>query len=73
MKAAEDMTAALEYYGGIKGCSATVVEPDTTSDENRGSTILGFSVLNNFHYEECGKGYNIGPGRLIPYGDLGAP
>ena len=70
---AEDTKAALEYYGGIKGCSAAVVEVDSTSDGNRGSKILGFSVFNNFHYEECGKAYNIGTGRLIPYGDLGAP
>lgn len=53
---AEDLKATLEYYGGIKGCSAAVVEVDTTSDGNRGSKILGFSVLNNFHHEECGKG-----------------
>lgn len=70
---AEDTKAALEYYGGIKGCSAAVVEVDSTTDGNRGSKILGFSVLNNFQYEECGKAYNNGPGRLIPYGDLGAP
>lgn len=46
---AADLKATLEYYGGIKGCSAAVVEVDTTNDGNRGSKILGFSVLKNFH------------------------
>ena len=36
--------------------------------------IPGISVLNNFQFE-CGirvcKAYNIGPGRLITYSDLG--
>ena len=72
---AEDMKAALESHGGIKGCRAAVVEVDTTRERNKDSKIPGISVLNNFQYEECGirvwKAYNIGPGRLIPYSGLG--
>ena len=67
---AEDMKAALESRGGIKGCRAAVVEVDTTRERNKDSKIPGISVLNNFQYEECGirvwKATDIGPGRLIP-------
>ncbi|KAL9974162.1 hypothetical protein ACROYT_G011171 [Oculina patagonica] len=73
---AEDMKAALESHGGIKGCRAAVVDVDTTREKNQDSKIPGISVLNNFQYDECGirvwKAYNIGPGRLITYNDFGA-
>ena len=72
---AEDMKAALESHGGIKGCRAAVVEVDTTRERNKDSKIPGISVLNNFQYEELGirvwKAYDVGPGRLIPYSSLG--
>lgn len=71
---AEDMKAALESHGGIKGCRAAVVEVDTTRERNKDSKISGISVLNNFQFEESGirvwKAYNIGSGRFIPYSDL---
>ncbi|KAK3736570.1 hypothetical protein QZH41_003144 [Actinostola sp. cb2023] len=71
---AEDMKAALESHGGIKGCRAAVVEVDTTKESNKDNKIPGISVLNNLQYEENGirvwKAYNIGPGRLIPFDDL---
>ena len=51
---AEDMKAALESHGGIKGCRAAVVEVDTTRESNKDSKIPGVSVLNNFQYEELG-------------------
>ena len=76
VQTAEDMKAALESHGGIKGCRAAVVDVDTTRERNQDSKIPGISLLNNFQYEECGirvwKAYNIGPGRLITYSDLGA-
>ena len=72
---AEDMKAALESRGGIKGCRAAVVEVDSTRERNKDNKIPGISVLNNFQYEEFGirawKAYDIGPGRLIPYSGLG--
>jgi len=72
---AEDMKAVLESHGGIKGCRAALVEVDTTRERNKDSKIPGISVLNNFHYEECGirvwKAYDIGPGHLIPCSGLG--
>ena len=72
---AEDMKASLESHGGIKGCRVAVVEVDPTRETNKDSKIPGISVLNNFQFEECGirvwKAYNIGPGRLITYSDLG--
>ena len=72
---AEDMKAALESHGGIKGCRAAVVEVDTTRERNKDCKIPGISALNNFQYEEYGirmwKSYNIGPGRLISYSELG--
>jgi len=72
---AEDMKAALESHGGIKGCRAAVVEVNTTRERDKDSKIPGISVLNNFQYEECGirvwKVFDIGPGRLIPYSGLG--
>jgi len=68
---AEDMKAALESHGGIKGCRAAVVEVDTTRERNKDSKIPGISVLNNFQYEECDirvwEAYDIGRGRLILY------
>ena len=72
---AEDMKAALESHGGIKGCRAAVVEVDTTRERNKDSKIPGISVLNNFQYEELGsrvwKAYDVGTGRLTPYSGLG--
>ncbi|KAK3738179.1 hypothetical protein QZH41_007176, partial [Actinostola sp. cb2023] len=71
---AEDMKAALESHGGIKGCRAAVVKVDTTKESNKDNKIPGISVLYNLQYEENGirvwKAYNIGPGRLIPFNDL---
>ena len=71
------MKAALESHGGINGCRALVIEVDTTRERNKDSKIPGISVFNNFQYEKCGiqvwKAYNIGPGHLIPYSDLGVP
>ena len=51
---AEDMKAALEFHGGIKGCRAAVVEVDTTRERNKDNKIPDISVLNNFQYEEFG-------------------
>ena len=45
---AEDMKAALESHGGIKGCRVAVVEVETTRERNKDSKIPGVSVLNNF-------------------------
>ena len=72
---AEDMKAALESLGGIKGCRAAVIEVDTTRERSKEKRIPGISVLNNFQHEEFGirvwKAYDIGAGRLIPYSALG--
>ena len=38
---AEDMKAALESHGGIKGCRAAVVEVDTTRERNKDCKIPG--------------------------------
>jgi len=54
MITAEDMKAALESHGSIKGCRAAVVEVDTTRESNKDSKIPGISALNNFQYEESG-------------------
>ena len=55
---AEDMKAALESHGGIKGCRVAVAEVDTTGEKNKNKNkdnkIAGISILNNFHYEESG-------------------
>ena len=70
---AEDMKAAIESHGGIKGCRAVVVVVDTTRERNKDSKIPGVSVLNNFQYEAYGilmwKACDIGPGRLISYNE----
>ena len=71
---AEDMKQALESHGGLKGCRAAVVEVDITKDISRDNKIPGISLLNNFLFEESGirtwKAYNVGPGRLLAYGEL---
>ena len=71
---AEDIKAALESHGGIKGCRVAVVEVDTTRERNKDNKIPGIIVLNNFHYKENGirvwKADNIGFGRFIPFDDL---
>ena len=41
---AEDMKAALESHGGIKGCRAAVVEVNTTRERNKESKIPGIGV-----------------------------
>ena len=74
MSTAEEMKEALESNGGLKGCHASVVEVDTTKEENQGTKIPGISVLNNFKFEETGirvwRAFNIGSGTLLKYKEL---
>lgn len=68
---AEDMKAALESDGGIKGCRVAVAEVDTTREKkktNKDNKIPGISILNKFHYEESGIPIRLG--RFIPFDDL---
>ena len=51
---AEDMKAAVESHGGIKGYRPAVVEVDTTRERNKDSKIPGINVLNNFQYGRVG-------------------
>ena len=71
---AEDMKAALESCGGIKGCRAAVIKVNTTRERNKDNKIPGISVLNNFQYEEFDicvwTAYDIGLRRFIPYSGL---
>ena len=71
-----DMKNTLESHGGVKGCRAAVVQVDTRRESvGNDNKIPGISLLNNFVFEEDGirvwRAYNIGPGKLLPYTELG--
>jgi len=67
IKSATDMEAAIDSYGGIKGCQAAVVKVQESSQTMKKHTMPGIQSLNNFSFESGGlrvwKAYDVGPGK----------
>ncbi|XP_068707825.1 uncharacterized protein [Montipora foliosa] len=69
IRSASDMKAAIDSYGGVKGCQAAVVKVQEYSHTMKKHTMSGIQALNNFSFESEGlrvwKAYNVGPGKLF--------
>lgn len=67
IKTASDMKAAIDSYGGVKGCQAAVVKVQESSQTMKKHTMSGIQSLNNFSFESGGlrvwKAYDVGPGK----------
>jgi hypothetical protein len=66
---ASDMKKALDSYGGVKGCRASVVSTDTSKQKIFKHNWTGITLFNNFEFLNSGirmwKAYKIGKGKLI--------
>ena len=71
---ANDMKVAIESYGGVKGCYATVAEIQDSFQSMTKYSITGIQALNNFLFESAGlrawKAYNVGIGRFFSLAQL---
>ena len=69
IKSASDMKAAIDSYGGVKGCQAAVVKVQESSQTMKKHTMSGIQSLNNFSFESGGlrvwRAYDVGPGKLF--------
>ena len=65
IKSASDMKAAIDSYGGVKGCQAAVVKVQESSQTMKKHTMSGIQSLNNFSFESGGlrvwRAYDVGP------------
>ena len=66
---ANDMKVAIESYGGVKGCYATVAEIQDSFQSMTKHSMTGIQALNNFLFESAGlrawKACNVGTGRFF--------
>ena len=66
---ANDMKVAIESYGGVKGCYATVAEIQDSFQSMTKHSMTGIQALNNFLFGSAGlrawKAYNVGTGRFF--------
>ena len=71
---ANDMKVAIESYGGVKGCYATVAEIQDSFQSMTKHSITGIQALNNFLFESAGlrawKAYNVGTSRSFSLAQL---
>jgi hypothetical protein len=71
---ASDMKKALDSYGGVKGCRASVVSIDRTKQQIAKHKWTGITLFNNFEFLKTGikmwKAYKIGKGKLIKKADI---
>ena len=70
VQSASDMKAALDSYGGVKGCACAVVDIDETKRPVTKLTWPGIQALNNFLFEDdegirVWKSFNIGEGKVF--------
>ena len=69
IRSAADMKAAIDSYGGVKGCQAAVVNVQEHNQTMKKHKMSGIQALNNFSFESEGlrvwKAYNVGPGKLF--------
>ena len=72
---ARQLKEAIDSYGGIKGCRASVIELNTRKQTTNAPKLSGISQLNNFEYTEDGgmtvsKAFKVGEGRKISKQEL---
>ena len=71
---AKDMKVAIESYGGVKGCYATVAEIQDSFQSMTKHSMTGIQALNNFLFEPAGlrawKAYNVGTGNFFSLAQL---
>ena len=69
IKTAKDMKVAIESYGGVKGCYATVAEIQDSFQSMTKHSMTGIQALNNFLFEPAGlrawKAYNVGTDKFF--------
>ena len=70
VKTANDMKAAIDSHGGIKGCYSAVRKMDEKSQNMTKHSLSGIQSLNNFLYTKSGaiiawRAYNVGPGKVF--------
>ena len=81
VKTANDMKAAIDSHGGIKGCYSAVCKVDEKSQNMTKHSVSGIQSLNNFLYTKTGaiiawRAYNVGPRKVFSaalLARLGAP
>ena len=68
VKTASDMKAAIESYGGVKGCYATMCGVQASAQTMNKHNKTGVQVLHNFSYEDGGmrvwRAYDVVPGKF---------
>jgi len=66
---AKDTKLAIESYGGVKGCYATVAEIQDSFQSVTKHSRTGIQAPNNFLFEPAGlrawKAYNVGTGKIF--------
>ena len=71
---AQEMKVAIESYGGVKGCYATVAEIQDSFQSMTKHSMTGIQALNNFLFEPAGlrawKAYNVGTGKSFSLAQL---
>ena len=71
---AKDMEVAIESYGGVKGCYATIAEIQDSFQSMTKHSMTGIQALNNFLFEPAGlrawKAYNVGTGKFFSLAQL---
>ena len=68
VKTASGMKAAIESYGGVKGCYAAVCRVQASAQTMTKHTMPGVQALHNFSYENGGmrvwRAFDVGPGKF---------
>jgi len=74
IKSASDMKAAIDSYGGVKGCHSGVAKIQESCQTMTKHSMVGIQSLNNFSFESTGlrvwKAYGVGPGKFISHTQL---
>ena len=74
VKTASNMKAAIESYGGIKGCYAAVCQVQPSAQTMTKHTMTGVQALHNFSYENGGmrvwRAFDVGPGKFYSAAQL---
>ena len=68
VKTASGTKAAIESYGGVKGCYAAVCGVQASAQTMTKHTMPGVQALHNFSYENGGmrvwRAFDVGPGKF---------
>ena len=74
VKTASDMKAAIESYGGVRGCYAAVCRFQPSAQTMTKHTMKGMQALHNFSYEKGGmrvwRAYKVGSGKFYSAAQL---